>query len=141
MKKLAIADRAGRIGGRAEAAAGAGDQKFHDRAGFDQPMAVHLHHRRAAERMDGAQRGGRTHGARIALVAAHLIGFAKLLQQPEDSLRPAILQMMDDDGHVGSLAGARCAFANASAAPPPCQGERAGANPASWAIAEPKPRL
>ena len=107
MEELAIADRALRIGGRPETVAGAGYQIVHDRASLDQAMTVDLHHRGAAERVNGAQRGGRAHGLSIAFVAADVIGFAQFLQQPEDALRPAVVQMMDDDGHDASQAACR----------------------------------
>src|SRR5258706_14298652 len=54
-------------------------------------------HRRLAERMHFAQRRGREHGLRIALVALDLIRKLELLEQPQHALRARVVEVMDHD--------------------------------------------
>ena len=53
--------------------------------------------RRLAERMHGAQLGGREHRVRVALIALDFILDAEFFQHPEHALRAGIVEVVDDE--------------------------------------------
>jgi hypothetical protein len=70
-----------------------------DRAGLrDHPPVVAVgDHRGLAERMNGFQFRRRKSGLRVALISFDFIGNVQFLQQPQDTLGPRVIEMMDDD--------------------------------------------
>src|SRR5260221_4607195 len=72
-------------------------QVLDDRARLRQREVALGEHRRLAERMHFAQRRGREHGLRIALVALDLIRKLELLEQPQHALRARVVEVMDYD--------------------------------------------
>src|SRR5260221_10680310 len=73
------------------------NQVLDDRARLRQREVALGEHRRLAERMHFAQRRGREHGLRIALVALDLIRKLELLEQPKHALRARVVEVMDHD--------------------------------------------
>ncbi len=97
------------IGRRPQAAlAVALDQVLQDRAGLRQHAALVLDHRRLAQRMHATQFGRGQHGARVALIASHFVLKTEFFQQPEDSLRARVVEVVHDDhGRAGFLQAGR----------------------------------
>ena len=72
-------------------------QVLDDRARLREREVALGKHRRLAERVHFAQRCGREHRLRIALVALDLVGQPELLEQPQHALRARVVEVMDDD--------------------------------------------
>ena len=101
MEETRVAERILGIAGLAERTLTERDQVFDDRPGFDQRMAVMLNHRRLAERVHLPELRRGEHGGLVPLIALDFVRQPELLEQPEDALRAAVLEVMDDYGHSG----------------------------------------
>ena len=72
---------------------------FDDRARFgDQPSTI-VEQRRFSERMNGEQFGRCEIGRRVTAIMHNRIVGADFFEQPQNPLRPAVVQMMDDQAH------------------------------------------
>ena len=95
MQPIGIAQPLGRAGRRHQAPlAMALHQVLDDRARLRERELAVGEHRRLAERMHFAQRGGREHRLRIALIALDLVRQSQFLQQPQNSLRAGVVEVM-----------------------------------------------
>ena len=78
------------------------DQVVENGPGLGQAQRSVLDDRRLSERMDGPQARRRKQGLGVAPVSDDFVAEAEFLQQPEDSLRTRIVEMMDlDQGGPG----------------------------------------
>jgi len=73
-----------------------------DRRAFGEDRAVLIEQRRFSERVDGLQFGRRAHRLGISRVAFDLIGQPHFLEAPQEPLRAAVFEMMDN-AHKVSL--------------------------------------
>jgi hypothetical protein len=75
----------------------AADDVVDDRPGLADHLVAVDDHRGLTQRMDGGQLRRRQMGLGITDIGLELIGQAQLLQQPEDALRPRLVEVVDDD--------------------------------------------
>jgi hypothetical protein len=78
------------------------DDVVDDGAGFRDPDIAVGDDGRLAERMHRGQFGRRQPRRGVALVALHLVGHAQFFQQPQDTLRARVIEMMQSEHGVSS---------------------------------------
>src|SRR5580658_1026017 len=106
MQPVAVAPIVPRIRRRRQLIAVACDKIIDDSPSLRQPQRSVLDDRRLPERMDVAQAPWRKHGFRVALIADDFVIERKLFQEPQDSLRPRVVEMVDFDQMRPTLAAA-----------------------------------
>ena len=98
MQPIRIPDALGSPGRRREATGSiALDQVFDDGPRFRERQVAIGDHGGLAQWMNRAKRRRREHRLRVTLVAFHFVLEAELFEQPEDTLRARVIEVMDDD--------------------------------------------
>ena len=78
------------------------DDPVGDGAAFKDDLAIGFDHRALAQRMHGLQFRRRQIGHGVAIVMLDLVGRSQFFQQPQDALRAAVVEMVNND-HGNSL--------------------------------------